>query len=124
MKKIHTDHAPKAVGPYSQAIISNGLVFCSGQIGLDPETGEFYGADISAQTRQAIENLQSVLQEAGSSLRKVVKTTCYLSKMSEYQEFNKIYESYFINAPARATVEVSSLPKGALVEIDAIAEVK
>jgi 2-iminobutanoate/2-iminopropanoate deaminase len=122
MKTVHTDNAPKTVGPYSQAIISNGLVFCSGQIGLDPSTGEMAGDDIALQTEQAIKNLSAVLEAAGSSLAKTVKTTCYLKNISDYQKFNEIYEKYFTGKPARATIEVSNLPKNALVEIELVAE--
>lgn len=124
MKYIHTDNAPKAVGPYSQAIVSNGVVFCSGQVPLDPETGEIIEGAIAEQTHRVIKNLQAVLEEAGSSLGKVVKTTCYLQSLSDYQTFNAVYNEYFSeNKPARATVEVAKLPLGALVEIEAIAEV-
>ena len=123
MKVIKTVNAPEAVGPYSQAIVSNGLVFCSGQIGLDPSTGEITGQDIKSQTNQVIKNLSAVLVEAGSSLEKVIKTTCYLKNMSDYQKFNDIYAKFFTTDPARATIEVSKLPKDALVEIEAIAEV-
>ncbi len=123
MKIIKTDNAPAAVGPYSQAIISNGFVFCSGQIGLDPKTGELKGADIISQTTQIIFNLKSVLEQAGSSLQNVVKTTCYLTDISDFQKFNDIYAKHFISSPARATVEVSHLPKDAIVEIEAIAEI-
>jgi 2-iminobutanoate/2-iminopropanoate deaminase len=123
MKKVHTDKAPKAVGPYSQATISNDLVFCSGQIGLDPITNNLVGDDIVSQTEQTLKNLKAVLEQAGSSLNKSVKTTCYLKNISDYQKFNEIYEKYFIGKPARATIEVSNLPKGALVEIDVIAEI-
>ncbi len=123
MKKIHTDKAPRAVGPYSQAIVSNGLVFSAGQIGLDPETGALVGSEIESQTHQVIKNLSAVLEKAGSSLSKVVKTTCYLKNISDYQAFNEIYGKYFTENPARSTVEVSSLPKNALVEIEVIAAV-
>lgn len=123
MKNVQTDKAPLAVGAYSQAIISGNFVFCSGQIGLDPKNGELKGADIISQTSQAIFNLQSVLESAGASLDKVVKTTCYLTDINNYQKFNEVYGKYFTNKPTRATVEVSKLPKDALVEIEAIAEV-
>lgn len=122
MKTIHTDSAPKAVGPYSQAIVSNGLVFCSGQIGLDPEKQTLVEG-IEAQTHQVLKNLQAVLEEAGSSLDQVIKTTIYVKDMNDFAAVNEIYGSYFSeHKPARATVEVSSLPKGAIIEIDAIAE--
>lgn len=121
MKKIYTDKAPKAVGPYSQAIVERSIVYCAGQIGLDPNTSELVQGGIIEQTTQAIKNLSAVLQQAESSLEKVLKTTCYLKDMSDYPKFNEIYASFFKGNPARATVEVSNLPKGALVEIDAIA---
>lgn len=109
MKIVQTNNAPAAVGPYSQAIISNGLVFCSGQIGLDSKSGELNGADIISQTSQVVFNLKAVLEEAGSSLSNVVKTTCYLTDLSNYQKFNEIYSKYFTGGPARATVEVTNL---------------
>lgn len=123
MKKIYTDKAPRVVGPYSQAVISKGFVFCSGQIGLDPKTGELIGYGIVKQTTQAIKNLKTVLEESGSTLEKVVKTTCYLTDMDDYQKFNEVYASYFTENPARSTVEVSKLPKDALVEIEVVAEI-
>lgn len=123
MKIVHTDKAPKAVGPYSQAIEHNGLVFSAGQIGIDPQTGELVGQDIQSQTDQVIKNLSAVLDESGSSLKKVIKTTCYLKNISDYQAFNEIYAKFFTGNPARATVEVSNLPKNALVEIEVIATI-
>lgn len=123
MKKIYTKSAPEAVGPYSQAVISNGFIFLSGQIGVDPITGELSGATVEAQAEQVIKNLTSVLDEGGSSLNKVVKTTCFLKNINDFQKFNDIYAKYFTHNPARATVEVSGLPKNALVEIEAIAEI-
>lgn len=122
MKKIHTENAPEAVGPYSQAIISTNFVFCSGQIGLDPLSGDLADG-IEGQTNQVIKNLKAVLEQAGSSLDNVVKTTCYLTSISDYPQFNNIYAQYFTANPARATIEVSNLPKGALIEIDVIAEI-
>lgn len=121
MKTVFTDKAPDPVAHYSQATVSNGFVFCAGQIGIIPATGELKGSDIISQTSQAIFNLKAVLEEAGSSLNNVVKTTVYLTDISSYQKFNEIYGNYFVAKPARATVEVSNLPKGALVEIEAIA---
>ncbi|HVF69736.1 MAG TPA: RidA family protein [Xanthomonadales bacterium] len=123
MKVIKTDTAPKVVGPYSQAIVAGDMIFCSGQIGLDPATGEMAGDDIESQTNQVIKNLSAVLEEAGSFLNKVVKTTCYLKNMDDYTRFNEIYAKFFISNPARATIEVSKLPKDALVEIEAIAAI-
>jgi 2-iminobutanoate/2-iminopropanoate deaminase len=123
MKIVKTDNAPAAIGPYSQAIISGNLVFCSGQIGLDPKTGELNGTDIISQTSQVIFNLSSVLQAAGSSLQNVVKTTCYLTDMTNFQKFNDIYGKHFIANPARATIEVTKLPKDAIVEIELVAEI-
>lgn len=123
MKKVHTDKAPNPVAPYSQAIITGNLIFTAGQIGLDSQTNELVGNDISAQTNQAIKNIKAILEETGSSLDEVVKTTCYLTSMSNYQTFNEIYAKFFTEKPARATIEVSKLPKDALVEIEAIAEV-
>ncbi len=123
MKDVFTNAAPASVGPYAQAIISNGLVFCSGQIGLDPKSGELKGADIISQTSQAIFNLKAVIEAGGSNLQYVVKTTCYLTDLADYQKFNEIYNKYFVEQPARATVQVAKLPKDALVEIEAIAEV-
>lgn len=123
MKHIHTEKAPKAVGPYSQAIVSGGFVFCSGQIGIDPEAGKITGETTIEQTHQVIKNLQAVLETAGSSLKNVVKTTCYLRHIEDYQVFNTVYSEYFGESkPARAAVEVSNLPLGALVEIEAVAE--
>jgi 2-iminobutanoate/2-iminopropanoate deaminase len=123
MKQVQTNKAPKAIGPYSQAVIANGMVYCSGQIALDPVSGKIVVEDIAIQTHQVIQNLKAVLQAAGSSLDKVVKTTCYLSDLTEFQTFNTVYETYFrATKPARATVEVSKLPKNAKVEIEAIAE--
>ena len=123
MNKIHTDKAPAAIGPYSQAIVSGKLVFTSGQIPLDPLTGALVPGGIEDQARQAIQNLSSVLEEAGSSLNKVVKTTCFLQHMSDFASFNEVYARYFASCPARSCVEVASLPKGALVEIEATAEI-
>lgn len=124
MKQVHTDNAPKAVGPYSQAIVSNSFIFCSGQIGLDPQTGKLSDETVEGQTQQALKNLQAVIEEAGSSLNNVVKTTCYLQHMNDFQTFNEVYKQYFGETkPARATIEVAKLPLGALVEIEAIAEI-
>jgi 2-iminobutanoate/2-iminopropanoate deaminase len=121
---IHTDHAPRAIGPYSQAVKceGSGFLFCSGQIALMPETGEFLDLDISEQTRQAIENLKAVLTQAGLGFENVVKATVYLENIDDFTSMNKVYESYFTsNPPARAVVEVRRLPKNAKVEIEVIA---
>jgi 2-iminobutanoate/2-iminopropanoate deaminase len=122
-RSISTDTAPRAIGPYSQAIVAGGLVFCSGQIALDPQTGELVGAsDVRAQTKRVMDNLLAVLDAAGSSLDRVVKTTIYLTDLADFGAVNDIYGAYFSGPhPARATIEVAGLPKGALVEIDAIA---
>ncbi len=119
---IHTDHAPKAIGPYSQAIKANGLVFASGQIPIDPQTGEFVPGGIEEQTEQVLRNLAAVLEAAGSGLNRVVKTTVFLAYMQEFGAMNEIYGKFFEEEPpARATVEAVSLPRGARVEIEAIA---
>lgn len=122
MKTIETKNAPAAIGPYSQAIVSGRLVYTSGQIPIDPASGVIEGAGIEAQTKQVISNLAAVLKAAGSSLERVIKTTCFLKNMGDFAAFNGIYEKYFTNRPARSCVEVAALPKGALVEIEAIAE--
>ena len=124
MRIIHTGDAPAAIGPYSQAVIAKGLCFCSGQIGMDPETGEMVLGGVEAQTHRAILNLSAVLQEAGSSLNHVVKVTVYLKDMGDFSTMNSVYEQFFnAHRPARAAVEVARLPKDALVELDAIAVV-
>ena len=125
MKKIvSTDRAPKAIGPYSQAVISNGFAFLSGQIPLDPSTGQLIEGDIAAQTERVLENLKSVLEAAGCSLAQVVKTTVYLKDMGEFATMNEVYGRYFTgNPPARATVEAARLPRDVRVEIDCIAVV-
>lgn len=121
MKKISTPNAPKAIGPYSQAVVSNNMVFTSGQIALSPQTGEMSKGDIKEQTEQVMKNLESVLKEAGSSFDKVIKTTCYLADISSFGDFNEVYGKYISSAPARSCVAVKDLPKGALVEVDVIA---
>lgn len=123
MKTVETKKAPAAIGPYSQAKIVNGFVYTSGQIPIDPETGKIEFQCIEAQTEQVIKNLKVVLEEAGSSLEKVVKTTCFLKNIKDFGTFNEIYAGYFTGKPARSCVEVSNLPKDALVEIEVIAEV-
>lgn len=121
MKTIHTENAPKAVGPYSQAIEANGFLFCAGQIGIDPKTGNL-ATGLEKQTEQVIKNLQAVLQAVGTDLKNVVKTTIFLTNINDFAKVNEIYGSFFTeNKPARSTVAVAALPKGALVEIEAVA---
>ena len=122
MKSINTEKAPGAIGPYTQGKISDGLVFTSGQIGLVPETGELIEGGIEAQTRQVCENIKAILEEAGTDLTKVVKTLCFLKDINDFGVFNGIYAEYFTEKPARSCVGGASLPKGALVEIEVIAE--
>ena len=123
MKIIHTNNAPAAIGPYSQAIMFDGLVFTSGQIPIDPPSGEIKAAGIEEQTHQVIKNLQAVLEEAGTSLEKVIKTTCFLKDINDFAAFNAVYAEYFTGKPARSCVEVANLPKGALVEVEVIAKI-
>ena len=118
---IYTPSAPADIGSYSQAIAVNGLVYTSGQIAINPATGSIDAQGIEAQTEQVIRNLKAVLEAAGSSLTKVVKTTCFLQSMGDFAAFNAVYEKYFTGKPARSCVEVSKLPKGALVEIEVTA---
>ena len=123
MKIISTSNAPAAIGPYSQAVVSNGFAFLSGQIPLDPATGEIVDGDIAAQTVRVLENIKAVLEACGSSLNRVVKTTVYLKDMGEFARMNEIYARFFAeNPPARATVEAARLPRDVRVEIDCIAE--
>lgn len=122
MEMISTKRAPAAIGPYSQAVKSGNMVYTSGQIALIPETGEFLNGDIQTQTRQVLSNLKAVLEAAGSSTGRVVKTTCYLKNMSDFAAFNELYAEHFAHKPARSCIEAASLPKGALVEIEAVAE--
>ena len=124
MKKevVSSELAPKAIGPYSQAIRANGFVFCSGQIPLDPQSAQMVTGGVEEQTRRVLENLKAVLESAGSSLENVVKTTVYLKDMNDFVRMNTVYATYFAsNPPARATVEVARLPKDALVEIEVVA---
>jgi 2-iminobutanoate/2-iminopropanoate deaminase len=121
-KVVSTPDAPAAVGAYSQAIVSNGLVFCSGQIPLDPASGELVGGTVADQTRRCLENLAAVLEGAGSSLGNVVKVSAFLTDMGDFPEFNEAYAEFFGDAPpARATFAVAGLPKGADVEIECVA---
>ena len=122
MQRIHTDHAPAAIGPYSQAIVASGVVYCSGQIAMDPRTGELDPGDVGTQTHRVIDNLEAVLKAAGTDLSQVVKTTVFLKSMDDFQAMNAVYSARFGDSrPARACVEVSRLPRDVDVEIDAIA---
>lgn len=122
LKIVATDSAPKAIGPYSQAIVSNGFVFVSGQIPIDPATDQLVVGPIASQTQQVMSNLSAILEAAGSSLAQVVKTTVYLKDMADFQEMNGVYGSHFPDhKPARATVQVARLPRDVGVEIDAVA---
>ena len=123
MKVISTEKAPAAIGPYSQAYIVNGILYTSGQIPVDPATGEIAGNDIVSQAHQSCKNLGALLEEAGSSYEKVIKTTCFLADMGDFAAFNEVYAGYFVNRPARSCVAVKTLPKNVLCEIELIAEV-
>ena len=124
MNSVSTPHAPAAIGPYSQAVISGNLVFCSGQIALDPHSGTLLAGDVAAQTRLVLSNLRAVLEAAGSGLPHVIKTTVFLADMNDFQAMNEIYAEVFgDHRPARAAVQVSRLPRDVAVEIAAIAEV-
>ena len=122
-KVIYTPDAPEAIGPYSQAIVAGNLVFTSGQIPINPATGAIEAVTIEEQTEQVCKNLKAVLEAAGSSLEKVVKTTCFLSDMDNFAAFNGVYAKYFTGKPARSCVAVKTLPKNVLVEVDTIAEI-
>ena len=122
MKFVHTAAAPQALGPYTQAVISGGFIFTSGQIGLDPITGKMAGDSITEQAHQVMNNLAAVLNAAGSGLNKAVKTTCFLADMADFAAFNEVYAQYFTNRPARSCVAVKTLPAGALCEVEAVAE--
>lgn len=122
MKTIHTNNAPAAIGPYSQAIEVNGFIFASGQIPIDPSTGNFVEGDIKEQTKQAITNAKNILKEAGTDLAHVVKTTVYLANMADFTAMNEVYATFFQQPfPARSAVAVKDLPKGALVEVEVLA---
>ena len=123
MQKIATEKAPAAIGPYSQAVVSGNLVYTSGQIALDPKTGSLVGANITAQTEQVMKNLDAVLTAAGSSLKKAVKTTCFLSDMADFAAFNEVYGKYLTEKPARSCIAAKALPKGALVEVEVVAQI-
>lgn len=122
MKTVQTENAPKAIGPYSQATVSGGFVFTSGQIPVNPETSRIECDTIEGQTEQVCKNISAVLQAAGSSLKNVVKTVCFLSDIADFSAFNAVYERYFPSKPARSCVAVKDIPKNALVEIETVAE--
>ena len=122
MKKIATNHAPGAIGPYSQAVVCGNMLYTSGQIAIDPADGQVHATTIEEQTHRVCQNLRAVLEASGSSLSRVVKTTCFLSDMSDFAAFNGVYGTYFEGKPARSCVAVKTLPKNVLVEIDVIAE--
>ena len=124
LKYIETTNAPAAIGPYSQGIVLNGIAFFSGQIPLDPKTGEVVGATITEQTEQVMKNIQALLESQGASFADVVKTTCFLADMGDFAAFNKVYANYFTGKPARSCVAVKALPKGVLCEVETIASVK
>ena len=123
-QKIHTENAPAAIGPYSQAVVVGQLVYTSGQIPIDPASGLLVGENIAEQTHRVCKNLQAVLAAAGSDLTHAVKTTCFLADMADFAAFNEVYAQYFTEKPARSCVAVKALPKGALVEIEVVAEMK
>lgn len=123
MKVVSTEKAPAAIGPYSQAMILNGVLFTSGQIPVDPATGEISGDTIEVQAEQVMKNLGEVLKEAGSSFENAVKTTCFLADMGDFAKFNEVYAKYFVNKPARSCVAVKTLPKNVLCEVEVIAAV-
>ena len=122
MTKIETTNAPAAIGPYSQGFITGNLVYTSGQLGINPATGEFDSNTIEGQTRQSLQNISAILEAAGTDMSKVVKTMCFLKNISDFAAFNAEYEKFFPNKPARSCVEAAALPKGGLVEIEVIAE--
>ena len=123
MKTVSTDKAPAAIGPYSQAKIVGGLVFTSGQIPVNPATGIVEANDVAGQTEQSCKNVKALLEAAGSSIDKVVKTVCFLADIKDFAAFNAVYAKYFASSPARSCVAVKDIPKGCLVEIEAIAEI-
>lgn len=123
MKTIHTTKAPEAIGPYSQAIVHGGLLFTSGQIAINPASGQVEADTIEGQTEQVMQNLAALLEEAGASFDSVIKTTCFLSDMADFAAFNAIYGAYFVSKPARSCVAAKQLPKNVLVEVELIATV-
>lgn len=124
MKKIHTEKAPAAIGPYSQAVVHNGVLYTSGQVPLDPVTGEIVGSDIQSQANQVLKNLEQILKEAGTDFSNVIKTTCFLADMKDFAAFNEVYASYITEKPARSCVAVKELPKQVLVEVEVIAAIE
>ena len=120
--KVETNKAPAAIGPYSQAVCVGNLIYTSGQIPLNPETGVLVGENITEQTHRVCKNLQAVLEAAGGSLKSAVKTVCFLANMADFAAFNEVYAQYFTEKPARSCVAVKDLPKGALVEVEVVAE--
>ena len=123
LNKVSTDKAPGAIGPYSQAIVCGDMLFTSGQIPINPQTGNIEASDITAQTEQVMKNLGAVLEAAGTSFENVVKTTCVLAEISDFGAFNEVYAEYFVSKPARSCVAVKDLPKGALCEVELIAKI-
>ena len=123
MEKMCTDKAPAAVGPYSQAVVINGMVYTSGQIALDPATGELVGETIKEQTEQVMKNLMAILEAAGTKPEKVVKTLCFLTNINDFAAFNEVYAKYFTEKPARSCVGIQALPKGAICEVEVIAAI-
>ncbi len=123
MEIIYTPDAPAAIGPYSQAIRTGNLLFTSGQIPINPATGNVEAVGIEAQTRRICENIKALLEAAGTSLDKVVKTVCFLADMNDFAAFNAVYEEYFVSKPARSCVAVKALPKGVLAEVETVAEI-
>lgn len=123
LNKVHTTNAPEAIGPYSQGIIANGFLFTSGQIAIDPATGNVEAGDIVGQSEQVMKNLEAILKEAGTSFDNAVKTVCFLADMGDFATFNEVYGKYFTSKPARSCVAVKQLPKNVLVEVEVIATV-
>ncbi|MBR2650081.1 MAG: RidA family protein [Clostridia bacterium] len=123
IKKIATENAPAAIGPYSQAVLVGNMLYTSGQIPINPGTGEIYGSTVSEQAEQVMKNLEAVLRAAGTGFENAVKTTCFLADMADFADFNVVYAKYFTTNPARSCVAVRSLPKGVLVEVEVIAAV-
>lgn len=121
MKVIHTNQAPAAVGPYSQAIEANGILYCSGQIAINPAEGKIVAATIEEQAEQCCKNVEAVLKEAGTDMNHVVKTTCFLAEIADFKAFNEVYAKHFVSKPARSCVAVKDLPAGALCEVEVVA---
>ncbi len=121
--KVHTTNAPEAIGPYSQGVIANGFLFTSGQIAINPATGDVEATDIVGQSEQVMKNLEAILKEAGTSFENAVKTTCFLADIADFAAFNEVYGKYFTSKPARSCVAVKQLPKNVLVEVEVIATV-